>query len=564
MKLKSVKKELKEALQNSLLTTAEWEVLVEESKTNKELEGKLNEAQEQFKSITDGNYESDDFVTSVKSLNGAVDFAEVLRGWDIVEKIREYQDIYKMGYVFKDEYFVSPIPLVLVNLDPERILMKRPEKWYENNKDNLVKLLDKLIMRENLKSGKSVTKEPLKDFISRNSLEKYPKILCYYMQKEGVFSRQDGFEKALKPYQKYISKKFDKTILEHNPNLKKFTYASMVKDYFGLVLDESQNAPKLAKQLKKAGISYTDKEIQHFGEVKNWWEDWNYKNYSTMGNDLFRVRDLWVDYADFEIPTLVDKWAFNGSCNSQGNCGQATSYVLNTLEEARYCYIYDTWDEPIARFYYVQDCNGVLGVADLYCENGHGYYLAPQILLCVAYGKRLSDFVKYENKIVYMTNDSGYWSNLSADSYSHYVTGEIEPIEPYGGVINDFNKSIGQVWSENLERYIATDNSDFVYCSNIEDYEWNDEVYICDHCEESLSPRGDYFEVSDGTIFCSEDCATHQYIYADYESDYIDRDYACFCPDCGCVFHDENGAWGEDGEYYCPDCVEDHEEEGEE
>ncbi len=110
-------------------------------------------------------------------------------------------------------------------------------------------------MRENLKSGesgKSVTKEPLKDFINKNSLEEYPKVLCYYMQKEGVFPRQDGFEKALKPYQEYISKKFDKAILEHNPNLKKFTYASMVKDYFGLVLDESQNAPKLAKQLKKS------------------------------------------------------------------------------------------------------------------------------------------------------------------------------------------------------------------------------------------------------------------------------------------------------------------------
>lgn len=86
MKLKSVKKELKEAFQNSLLTTEEWEALVEESKTNKELEVKLNEAQEQFKSITDGEYESDDFVTSVKALNGAIDFAEVLRGWDIVEK----------------------------------------------------------------------------------------------------------------------------------------------------------------------------------------------------------------------------------------------------------------------------------------------------------------------------------------------------------------------------------------------------------------------------------------------------------------------------------------------
>ena len=42
MKLKSVKKELKEMFRNSLLTTEEFESLVEESKTNKELEGKLN------------------------------------------------------------------------------------------------------------------------------------------------------------------------------------------------------------------------------------------------------------------------------------------------------------------------------------------------------------------------------------------------------------------------------------------------------------------------------------------------------------------------------------------
>ncbi len=447
MKLKSVKKELKEAFQNSLLTTAEWEVLVEESKTNKELEGKLNEAQEQLKSITDGNYESDDFVTSVKALNGAVDFAEVLRGWDIVEKIREYQDIFKMGYTFKDEYFVSPIPLVLVSLDPERILMKIPEKWYENNKDNLVKLLDKLIMRENLKSGesgKSVTKEPLKDFISRNSLENYPKVLCYYMQKEGVFPRQDGFEKALKPYQEYISKKFDKAILEHNPNLKKFTYASMVKDYFGLVLDESQNAPKLAKQLKKAGISYTDKEIQHFGEVKNWWEDWNDKNYSTMGHDLFRVRDLWVDYADFEIPTLVDKWAFNGSCNNwDSGAGADTHLVLkhfgfNYLKG--YSTIINSNGEvflcPSMRTYFYKDSNGDLGHAGTYADfegtRAKACYEFTTTLLCIVFNRKINEFSKIYGMNIscdsYIDNNRNYinfWANQARNDYAKWGTAEV-------------------------------------------------------------------------------------------------------------------------------------------
>lgn len=331
-----------------------------------------------------------------------------------------------------------------------------------------------------------------------------------------------------------------------------FSYKDLVEMYFGIEFIVGENAPKLSKQLSKAGKDYTNEELQAFQELLN-------AVYNGDKEESFRFlfTNILPDYDE------IDDWAFDGSCNSQGECGQATSYVLNTLEEARYCYIFDTWNDPTARFYYMQDCNGVLGVADLYCDNGHGYYLAPQILLCVAYGKRLSDFVKYGDKIIYMANDSGYWSNLSADSYSHYVTGEIEPIEPYEGVINDFNKSIGQFWSENLERYIDTDDRDFVYCSNIEDYEWSDKIHVCDHCGECLSPGGNYFKVSDGTIFCSGDCASHQYIYADYESDYIDRDYACSCPDCGCVFHDENGAWGEDGEYYCPDCVEDHLEEEE-
>lgn len=332
-----------------------------------------------------------------------------------------------------------------------------------------------------------------------------------------------------------------------------FSYKDIVKLYFGIELLVGENTPKLSKQLSKAGKDYTNEELQAFQELLNAVYDGNKEE-----SFRFKFSNILPDYDE------IDDWAFDGSCNSQGNCGQATSYVLNTLEEARYCYIYDTWEDPSARFYYVQDKNGVLGVADLYCENGHGYYLAPQILLCVAYGKKLADFTQYKDPLVYMMNDNGYWSNLSAESYNHYVTGKIEPIKPYDGVTSDFSKSIGQIWSENLERYIDTDDSDFVYCSNIDDYEWCDEIYVCNHCGEYLSPRGDYFEVSDGTTFCSEDCASHDYIYSESYEGWIDLEEASTCADCYNIFNSEDGKWGYDDEFYCLDCIHNHLDDEEE
>nr|DAW09310.1 MAG TPA: hypothetical protein [Caudoviricetes sp.] len=326
-----------------------------------------------------------------------------------------------------------------------------------------------------------------------------------------------------------------------------FSYKVLVEKYFDIEFIIGENAPKLSKQLSKAGKDYTNEELQAFQELLN-----AVFNGEKEESYRFKFTNILPNYEE------IDDWAFDGSCNSQGGCGQATSFVLNTLEEARYCYIYDTWDDPSARFYYVQDRNGVLGVADIYCDNGHGYYLASQILLCVAYGKKLADFVKYEDKIVYMTNDSGYWSNLSADSYSHYVTGEIEPIEPYEWVINDFNESIGLVYSENLGEYIDTDNENYVYCINIEDYEYYDKITVCDYCCECVSFRGDFLKTNDGTIFCSDDCASIDYIYSDYDEEWIYREEASECADCYNIFISENGAWGSDDEFYCHDCIHDH------
>ena len=332
-----------------------------------------------------------------------------------------------------------------------------------------------------------------------------------------------------------------------------FSYKDLVEKYFDIDFLVGENTPKLSKQLSKAGKDYTNEELQAFQELLN--AVFNGKKEESY---RFLFTNILPDYEE------IDDWAFNGSCNSQGECGQATSYVLNTLEEARYCYIYCTREDPSARFYYVQDGNGVLGIADLYCDNGHGYYLAPQILLCIAYGKKLADFTQYKDPLVYMANDSGYWSNLSASSYNHYVTGKIEPIKPHNGVIDDFHKSIGQVWSENLGQYIDQDDDNFVYCSNIEDCEWYDEIQVCNHCSECLSLNGDYIKANDGTIFCSEDCASHEYTYLDSEEDWVNSNDVFVCSDCYENLLEEDVEFGNDGEYYCSECIHDHLEKEEE
>lgn len=326
-----------------------------------------------------------------------------------------------------------------------------------------------------------------------------------------------------------------------------FSYKDIVKLYFDIELLVGENTPKLSKQLSKAGKDYTNEELQAFQELLNAVYDGEKEE-----SYRFLFTNILPNYNE------IDNWAFDGSCNSQGGCGQATSYVLNTLEEARYCYIYDTWEDPSARFYYIQDKNGVLGVADLYCDNGHGYYLASKILLCVAYDKKLADFTQDKDPLVYMKNDDGYWSNLSAEYYNHYVTGEIEYIEPHSGVIDDFNESIGKVWSNNLNQYVDTEDSDYVYCSNIEDYEWYNEVNECNHCSEYLSTKGEYIETQDGTILCSEDCASHDYIYSDYDEEWISREDTSDCAGCYNIFNSEYGKWGSDGEFYCSYCIHDH------
>lgn len=195
------------------------------------------------------------------------------------------------------------------------------------------------------------------------------------------------------------------------------TYQEMVESYYQpFNFEIGENAPKLTKQLTKQAKEFTVEEVQAFQELLT----------AVYNNE--KETAFTFDFAE-DLPDWFeqDSWAFNGSCNSQGEAGEFTSEILNTLEEARYCYIYDEFDDPCARFYYLES-NGVYALADLYSEQGHGFYLAPQIALCVAFGLKLEDFTQFEGALVRWDNEDGFWSNLASSQYKHFTTGEFFPI----------------------------------------------------------------------------------------------------------------------------------------
>lgn len=443
--MSSVNKENMETYRESMMTRKEFEGIVEEVKTNKELAERLAQIEEP----ADIEGYTEDFVSAVKTLNDYTEILEVIRSWDLVDKLREYQGLFLSGYTFKDEYLTTPIPLVLVGLDKERTLLKYPDKWYEDHKEELSKTLDLLIYRkknEGVQYQEPTSKvKNLEQFISEHSLRKYPKVFSYLlMRKLTTDYIEDEDKRAVLPqYQKFIAKSFDSKIKEINQNLVKVTYASMVKDYFGLDLDESNNAPKLAKQLKKAGIDYTDEEVRHFGEVANWWKDWNTTNISTMQSSTFRTRDLWVDKSDFTIPTIVDKWAFNDSCNkSDSGAGADTHLVLRHfgfeyLKGYSVGYTRQRGYElfPAMRTYFLRKGDDIAHAgtyADFAGTRAKACYEFTTVLLCIFFNKKVDDFNRIQGMDIACdnyrdknSNNICFWANQARNDYTKLGTAEL-------------------------------------------------------------------------------------------------------------------------------------------
>lgn len=331
------------------------------------------------------------------------------------------------------------------------------------------------------------------------------------------------------------------------------TYKEIVETYYNpFNYNIEENAPKLTKQLQKACKDFTVEEVQAFQELL----------IAVFNNE--KEEAFTFDFSD-ELPDYSEQnsWAFGGSCNSKGEAGQYTSEILNTLKESRYCYIYDEFDEPCARFYYLE-ANGVYALADLYSPQGHGFYLAPQIALCVAFGLKLGDFKLFKDILIKWENEQGFWSNMASNQYKHYTSGDFEPLYLDEIKVSYVYEDNECYYSPNLGRYILGYDDDITFCENIDDYEDDNYVCYCEHCSINFSTNGRFTEASNGCLFCCDNCAFNAgYTFTD-DGELVSEDETFCCDDCYNVYLVEDAEEGADGYLYCCDCIHDHLEDEEE
>lgn len=122
----------------------------------------------------------------------------------------------------------------------------------------------------------------------------------------------------------------------------------------------------------------------------------------------------------------------------------------------------------------------------MYSWEGHGFYLAPQILLAIFYNRKLSDFQETRENIVYENNSGGFWCNMASEQYKKFVTDTEISAEVDLDKAIDVLREEGFVWSEYYSEYILIDDSSC--CEDCEDYFYNDDME----------------EGSDGCLYCSD------------------------------------------------------------
>ena len=219
------------------------------------------------------------------------------------------------------------------------------------------------------------------------------------LSSEDFLSALDNLK--LKHFEK-VKEDYVKKVLELYPNLEEFSYKNLVDKYFGISLDESKNAPKLSKQLSKAKVEYTNKELVAFGELKQLLE--SYKDGESSLGYGEKTGILFVDTKDFNIPDFVDHWAFADSCNnSSSGAGAETHLVCRDLLGMNYLKIYGIYLHegvpklsPAMRAYFKKDEAGHIahagGYSDFYGNLDHTAYDAWSAIFSTLFGRKVDEF----------------------------------------------------------------------------------------------------------------------------------------------------------------------------
>lgn len=346
------------------------------------------------------------------------------------------------GFDYKTHVF-SSLPYLLLKYDTEMDFFNTTLDDYYYKVDINIELELKKI-KQRIKLNKPQDKLPnlssgQKNYIKQFKLNKYE---LNYLVRNGFNNCKyidftEVYSKLYNKLKKTYTRKTDELVKNKFKNLKELTYEGMIKDYFGVEID-TKSLMKLSKQLSKKGVEYTSREIQHFGEIKRWFdcvEKHRFTSLDCFKDVYFTLGKLYIDTEDFTIPDFVDNWAFNGSCNvSYSSAGGSTHLWLKELN-FEYLKIYGlsrnltkgkTELLPFARAYFYQDETGNIGHTGGYSDIHHNgnkegstAYEFWTVLLCILFDKKVDDFTWGIDGINMGTGEYYNWDERHLYIYSN-------------------------------------------------------------------------------------------------------------------------------------------------
>ena len=355
---------------------------------------------------------------------------------------RAYQEginkLYDAGEPYEHLVY-SSFPYFVLQVDPYLTILTLPSSvWLLRHREELDKVLYKLDMRQERDKIKEDEKvlfihEKTGASVSRIKQIRYTSLLKLYLVTKHLNMTELSSGDFLNALDNLKLKHFEKDkedyikkVSELYPNLEEFSYKKLVDKYFGINLDESKNAPKLSKQLSKAKVEYTNKELIAFGELKQLLE--NYKENESSLDYGKKTGILFVDTKDFNIPDFVDHWAFSDSCNhSNSGAGSETHLVCRDLLGMSYLKIYGIYLHegvptlsPAMRAYFKKDEAGHIahagGYSDFYGNLDHTAYDAWSATFSTLFERNVDEFRLISG--VNLRNDSKY--NLEGSRIVHY------------------------------------------------------------------------------------------------------------------------------------------------
>ena len=334
----------------------------------------------------------------------------------------------------------SSFAYFILRVDPYlTIFTLSPDKWLEKHGEELRAEVERLAYRADAKNDpkvdyilKKTGESPfhVEDFIKREGLSKtYIAVKCLGLRELSV----EEFTKVMSELSRRVfekkSEKYVKKVKEINPNLIEFSLKSLVDSYFGIDYQDKSNSPRLSKQLTKAGVDYTNKELVAFGELaelfKQYFIEESSLGYLGYGDKMGK---LFVDLSNFSIPDIVDQWAFAGSCNkSSSSAGSETHLICRDFLGMSYLKIYGIYKRdnafyltPAMRAYFYKDSGGDIahagGYSDYYGGLDHTAYSAWSAIFATLFGHKVDDFKCIEG--INLSNRD--ISNKDGDLINHY------------------------------------------------------------------------------------------------------------------------------------------------